>query len=243
MILAPAAADILQRIGAGDSVVGVTNNVAGFPSAARVGTHLTPGIERIVALHPTLVITAAGFDPGMVRRMGAEHFVYDPETLDEIIQHVRILAAKVERAEAGEALAASLETILKSLREPPRRPTALYETRSAPLAIARDNTIILDILDKAGLRYAYPESAGIISAEYLLANQPDFYIYQEGPMNRNPLVPHQRPGWDGFEACAWKVDEFSFARPNTKVFDTVLQLNRILNSPDPCTTGTQFYGE
>lgn len=243
VVLAPAAADVLYRIGASDSVVGVTNNVTEFPEAVKVGTHLNPGVEKVVSLRPSLLITTSVFDPELVRRMGAEHFVYEPQTLREIIDDVRILAAKLEKEEEGEALASALEKILEGLRPPGERASALYETRSNPLSIARDNTIMRNILETAGLRYAYPQSNGVISAEYLLAHQPDFYIYQEGPMNRNPVPPRERTGWERFRSCAWKVDEFEFARPNTKVFDTVRELNAILTSENPCAAGARRYPE
>ncbi len=242
VVLAPAAADILYRIGAADSVVGVTNNVAEFPEAAKVGTHLTPAVETIASLRPTLVITAPGFDGDTVRRMGAEQFVYAPETLREIIEDVRILANKIGKEAEGETLAASLEKVLNELRPVAgERPTVLYETRSTPLGLARNNTIMVDILETAGLRHAWPETGGTVSAEYLLGNSPDYYIYQEGPMNRNPVPPRERPGWGGLRACTWKVDEFAFARPNTRVFDTVRDLNAILTGDEPCRTGQKHY--
>lgn len=242
VILAPAAADIFYKIGATDTVVGVTNNVMEFPDAAKVGTHLNPAVEKIASLRPSLVVTTPGFDADIIRRMGAEPFVYTPKTLREIINYVRILAKKIGKEAEGEALAVSLEKILDELHPVTgQRPTVLYETRSTPLGLARGNSIIINILETAGFRYAYSETGGTVSAEYLLGNQPDYYIYQEGPMNRNPVVPSKRQGWSSFNACAWKVDEFAFARPNTIVFQTVRELNEILTGDNPCEAGRKHY--
>lgn len=243
VILAPAAADILYRLGAHDTVVGVTNSVAEFPEAVKVGTHLHPGIEKIALLRPTLIISSSKFDPELASRMGAEHFLYEPGTLDEIIEDIRILGRKIDRGEEGERLAGSLERILHSLRLPENPPTVVYETRSTPLAIAKNKTVIKDILERAGMRYAYPQSTGMVSAEYLLAYQPDYYMYQEGPMNKNPIPPHERNGWDRLASCVWKVDEFEFARANTRLFTTVSELNAILNSDSPCDAGKKRYPE
>ena len=71
VILAPAAADVVNRLGAADLVIGVTNSVAEFPQAARVGTHRGPEIEKIAALKPTLLITTAEFDPALAQRLGS----------------------------------------------------------------------------------------------------------------------------------------------------------------------------
>lgn len=241
VVLAPAAADVIFRLGAGDSVVGVTNSVTEFPNATQVGTHLNPGIETVASLKPTLIISSSRFDPEMSSRMGAEHFVYEPKTLDAIIEDIRILAQKLGCEAQGEALALSLEQALLGLTLPENPPTVLYETRSTPLAVAKEHSIMKDILERAGLKYAYPQSSGIISAEYLLANQPDFYLYQVGPMNKNPVPPLERPGWNTLKSCLWKVEELAFARPNTQVFQTVLELNEILNSDSICQTGMKRY--
>ena len=241
VLLAPAAADIMARLGAGDSVVGVTNNVSDFPGAAKVGTHLNPGVEKVASLRPTLIVAGPRFNPELAARMGVELFLYDPRSLDAIIQSVRELSRKVDREKEGIALAGELQAVLNNLAMPRHRPTALFETRSAPLSLAMRNTVIRDLLERAGMRYAYSQVSGALSVEYLMANQPEFYLYQEGPMNKNPSPPASRPGWEIFRACSWKVDEFAFARPNTRLFDTVRTLNEILNANDPCATGTETY--
>lgn len=243
VILAPSAADVLFQLGAVESVVGVTNSVTEFPEAEKVGTHLNPGVEKVASLKPTLIIGSSRFDPALAKRMGADFFLYEPKTLDEIIEAVRILGRIVEREEAGRILADSLETTLKTLRAPEKQLTVLYETRSTPLAIAKEKTIIKNLLERAGLRYAYPQSTGLISAEYLLAHQPDVYMYQQGPMNKNPVPPLERSGWGRLQSCVWKVNEFEFARANTQLFRTVVELNAILNDDNPCSTGVARFPE
>lgn len=241
VILAPAAADLFERLGAAACVVGVTNGVDNFPAAAKVGTHLNPGIEKTASLRPGLIVAASRLNPELAGRMGAELFVYEPQSLEEIISLVRLLSGKIGRPEQGNALAGELRAVLDGLTPPARRPTVLYETRSAPLSLAGADSVIRDLLERAGFRYAHPGNSGLTSVEYLLHNQPDFYLYQEGPMNRNPLPPKDRPGWGNFRACAWKVDEFAFARPNTGLFETALRLNEALNSADPCARGDEVF--
>lgn len=241
VILAPAAADLMARLGAGDSVVGVTNNVADFPAAAKVGTHLNPGVEKVASLNPTLIVAGPRFNPELAGRMGADFFLYDPRSLDAIIDGVRALSRKLGKEREGIILTGELQSVLDGLARPRHRLTALFETRSAPLSMAAHNTVVRDLLERAGLRYAYPETSGSVSVEYLMANQPDVYLYQEGPMNKNPERPVSRRGWGSFGSCAWKVDEFEFARPNTRLFETVKTLNSILNADDPCAAGTNAY--
>lgn len=234
---------MLERLGAGESVVGVTNSVSGFPAAATVGTHLNPGVETIASLKPSLIIATSRFNPELAERMGAALFVYEPNTLDEIVNDVRLLAVSIGKTEQGHMLADELQAVLDGLVQPSHSPTVLYETRSTPLAIAKDNSIIKDLLERAGMRYAYPKSTGTLSAEYLMANQPEYYIYQDGPMNRNPVPPAERLGWEGFRACSWKVNEFDFARPNTQLLETVRRLNDVINMENPCAMGIEAFLE
>lgn len=234
VVLAPAAADVIRQLGAAHAVVGVTNSVTGFPHAATVGTHLNPGVETVAALRPDLIVAGPRFNPELAARMGAAHILYAPTSLDGIIEAVHSLGGALGREREAEALAGELRAVLDGLTLPEHRPTVLYETRSNPLSLARHDSVTRDLLERAGLRYAWPDSAGAVSAEYLLANQPDYYLYQEGPMNRNPVPPEERPGWDPFGACAVKVDEFSFSRPDTTLFETVRKLNDVLNAGGSC---------
>ncbi len=229
VILAPAAADVVSRLGAGDFVVGVTSSVEDFPTAESVGTHRQPEIEKIAALRPTLLIAARDFDPALAERLGAELFIYDPADLAGITTAMRDLAARLGREKEGQTLAEYIAVLLSQTDSaPPRRPTVLYEVRAEPLSVAGSRTVIRDLLEKAGFEYAHKGSSGLISAEYLLAHQPDYYIYQIGPMNKNPVPPNKRPGWENLKSHIWKVDELKFARPNIAMFETLVELSKVL---------------
>ncbi len=242
IILAPAAADVLSRLNATDLVAGVTNSVTEFPAAPRVGTHRAPEIETIAALKPNLLITTAEFDPALAQRLNAERFVYAPQNLDDITAAVRALAVRLNREREGNALVEYITSLLKQVKPLTTSPAALYEVRAEPLSVAGSGSIIRDLLEKAGLHYAHVGTSGLISVEYLLAHQPDYYIYQVGPMNKNPTPPRERPGWAAFKSCVWRVDELEFARPNIQLFETLLKLNTALRSNDPCAEGQKMFG-
>jgi iron complex transport system substrate-binding protein len=243
VILAPAAADIVHKLGAGGSVVGVTDTVAEFALAARVGTHLNPGIETIAALRPDLIIAAPRFPPELAERIGAALFVYDPGTLEDILHVIKDLAIRIGRERQGEELVLALRNMLDGLRTPPGAPGVVYEVRANPLSVARRDSLVVDVLKRAGLRPALPETSGMLSVEYLLVHQPDIYIYQIGPMNKNPLPPPDRPGWSTLGSCVWRVNEFEFSRANSRTFETVRQLNEIMNSGDICARGRDMYAD
>ncbi len=231
VILAPAAADVVSRLGAGDLVVGVTSSVKDFPTAMSVGTHRQPEIEKIAALKPTLLIATCDFDLALAERLGAELFIYEPTSLEGITAGMRGLAARLDREKQGQALAEHIAVLLGQIDpDSARRPTVLYEVRAEPLSVAGSRTVIRDLLEKAGFEYAHKGTSGLISVEYLLTHQPDYYIYQVGPMNKNPVSPNERPGWENLKSHIWKVDELKFARPNIQMFETLVELSKVLRS-------------
>lgn len=236
VVLAPAAADVLERLGMGDSVVGVTDSVAEFPHAARVGSHRNPVIESLAALKPTLLVTPSWFDASLSERLNAEIFIYNPQSLDTIIAAIHSLASRLGKEREGDELADTLQGILDGLSQPSHTSSVLYEVRATPLSMARKDTVIADLLERAGMRYAYEGNAGMLSVEYLLARQPDVYIYQVGPMNRNPVPPRERNGWGSLRSCIVEVDELQFARANTRMFDTLQKLNAALAAGTLCGT-------
>src|SRR5437870_8023144 len=74
--LAPNITELVFAVGCGSKVVG-TDNFSNMPAAAarlpKVGG-VEPDVEKIVALHPDLVIaSASGVHPGLRRALGAVH--------------------------------------------------------------------------------------------------------------------------------------------------------------------------
>ena len=240
VVLAPAAADIVDKLGLKDCVVGVTSSVTDFPGASTVGTHRNPGIENIAALRPSLIIASARFSAELASRLGAELFIYEPRSLPAILEAITQLAERTGKTEQGEALVASLAAMMP---QPVKtdRPTVVYEVRSTPLSLAPQESFLANLLESAGFHYAHQGVSAEVSPEYILENTPDFYIYQVGPMNKNPDPPLKRNGWRGMGACIWKVDELAFARPNTGSFALVAALTAILADDDPCEAGKSIF--
>ena len=240
VILAPAAADIVAKLGLGGYVAGVTSNVTNFPQASTVGTHRNPGIENIAALEPSLIIAPSRFSEEIAARLDAVLFLYEPGSLPDILDAITQLAALTGTTAEGEALVARLGGAIPK-RAKGDRPTVVYEVRSTPLSLAAQGSFLANLLDSSGFHYAYKGASGEVSPEYLLEKTPDYYIYQIGPMNRKPVPPVERNGWSGLDTCVWKVDELAFARPNTDSFALANDLAAILESKTPCEAGKAFF--
>jgi len=230
VVLAPAAADIIEKLGADELVVGKTRNVEEFPQAQKVGSHIRPNLELISALDPDLLIISSNkfFSQEMAAKVDAQLFPYSPNSLEEILEQTRKLASLLGKQEQALRL---IETQrqklaqLQPLRQPPR---VMYEITEVPLTIAGTGNILADIIEKAGGDFVSGGKRKLLrfNPEAVLALQPDIYIWQIGPMNQNPTLPAERGHYRRLRSDYLQVDQLQYSRANTKSFDNVLELNR-----------------
>ena len=110
------------------------------------------------------------------------------------------------------------------------RDRVFFEVRGEPLTGAGKGSIVQDILLAVGAENALENEKAIVqySFESLLLADPDVYIVQRGPMNRNPMDPRKRAHFDRLR-CVRNgkiifVDEFLFSRPGPRCVDAVEQL-------------------
>jgi len=232
VVLYPAASPILKALGVPASwVVGVTRTDDTFPSAVKVGSHLRPNIELVKALRPQLVIAGSkrALPPSIAEELNARIFRYDPRTLKGILKKILELGKLLGKKEQAKKLVLRLKAELKKVKKLPYRPGVVYEVMSHPLIVAGRKNIVSDIIFYAGGKNLITANKKhvFISPEEVLLLRPRFYIYQVGPMNRNPVPPNKRPYYKGLKAWIIKVSEEEFARPGLNSFSAVLKLNRI----------------
>ena len=69
--------------------------------------------------------------------------------------------------------------------------------------------------------------------EALIKRDPEVYIIQKGPMNRNPSLPSERPHFHVLDAVkegrVLVVDEQAFSRPGPRSIEAVEELARFLH--------------
>ncbi|NOX21185.1 MAG: ABC transporter substrate-binding protein, partial [Nitrospirae bacterium] len=166
------------------------------------------------------------------KRLRVEVFYFDPRTLEEILEHIRMLGKMLEREKAASDLIKQLKAKLKEVKPLKNRPTVIYEISARTLKVAGAHSIITSIIEHAGGEnlIKVKKKHVLISPEKVISLAPDFYIYQVGPMNpmnKNPVVPDKRPYFRSLKSRVVKVDEYEFARPGINAFQAVVDLNRI----------------
>ncbi len=231
VVLYAAASPILKELGLDHEVVGVTRNDHVFPHAVSVGSHLRPNVELIKALKPDLLIAGSrrAFPKRLEGMLNTEIFFYDPRSLKEILQKIEALGKKLSREKEAAALVTRLKAELSQIRSLSCCPRVIYEVSERPLKVAGEKSIVTSIIQAAGGKNLITVNRKhvLISPEEIIFLKPDIYIYQVGPMNKNPMPPKKRPYFAKLKSKIEQVEEFEFARPGINAFSAVIKLNRI----------------
>ncbi|WP_169308468.1 ABC transporter substrate-binding protein [Ferrimonas aestuarii] len=232
VLLAPAAGDIMLKLGLEHKVVGVTRSNYDFPNAVKVGSHVKPNIELIHSLQPDLIIigNARFFGAELQRLFDASIYSYQPKTLMQIQQAITDLGAQFQVVEHARLLNQQLTTVLNKITPVKKTPNVVYEITELPLTIAGSNHIVADIISIAGGRLLAPEQRSLIryNVESIVTKQPDLYLYQQGPMNASPSEPNSRPQYQSLTMETLKVDQLQYTRANSQSFYLALELNRYI---------------
>ncbi len=230
VVLYPAASSVLRALGVSEKeVVGATRHDSTWPRAVKVGSHLRPNFELIRALRPDLVIVGSrrAFPEQAARRLDVPVFRYDPRTLSGLLEEILALGRVLHKEDRARDLVSELRERLRRLKPIYPPVTVIYEVSAFPLRVAGSRSIVSDLLRVAGGRnlIRIPKKHVLISPEEVLALSPEVYIYQVGPMNRNPLPPKRRPYFRGLRSRVLRVRELRFARPGLNIFEAAERLN------------------
>ena len=232
--LAPNVTEMIYALGAGDLLAGA-DVASDFPAAAKglpkVGNGLTPNIEKIVALKPTLVIAiAAGLHPNLPRALAAQHIpllVVRTDRLADVAQAMRAIRDRVGR-ERTPAIANMLHALQAQRRTRAKPPRILFVVWSDPLYIAGRDTFTNDLFDLCGARNAASVSGWPqYSLESLIAAPPDLLLYPDHSVSRAQIEALAARAKLTCEIDA--VDENVFVRPGPRMAEAAAALNRIVD--------------
>ncbi|MBM4329117.1 MAG: ABC transporter substrate-binding protein [Deltaproteobacteria bacterium] len=239
--------EILAAMGLESRIVGRTkadeipSSILTRPS---IGTHMRPNVEMALGLKPDLILQSAGRREAMapvnqLRSHGLNVAVFNPNGFEElfsVIQRIGVLAGEREKAQAlVDALKGTLDHVARRLGKVSERPKVFFEVRYPNLLAAGKGSIVDDVIRRAGGHNCVNANKKLVrlNMETLIAANPDFYVAQRGPMNRNPSNPAHRPHFQALAAVRRNrvlvVDEQVFSRPGPRSVEAVVQLARFLH--------------
>ncbi|MBM4285718.1 MAG: ABC transporter substrate-binding protein [Deltaproteobacteria bacterium] len=234
--------EILTALGAGPRLVALTQGDATLAGLVTVGTHLQPNVEMILSLKPDLVVQGGvpkGF-PALARleAEGMPVAMFAPHDFAGLFTVITRLGALTGTDETARELVAAME---RKLAEVARRvagrprPTVFFEVRQHNLLAAGQGSIVHDIIHRAGGANIVKSPRKLLqfNLEALIQANPEVYLIQKGPMNRNPEPVERRPNFGELRAVKGKrvllVDESLFSRPGPRSAQAVEQLARFLH--------------
>jgi iron complex transport system substrate-binding protein len=200
--LVPSVTETLFALGLGDEVVGVSSYDDCPPEVRRlprVGSFLTPNLEAIAALHPTIVmgrgISSNQRELHALRALGYETLMIEDDSLTQIESGIRLIGKRMGRSKEAESIIASIEANVSDVRArvhayPQRRTLMLVGHQ--PIVAVGPGTFLDDLLKVAGadnIADAAAQQWPQLSIEYIVAMRPEVII--DGQMGTDPQSPSQ----------------------------------------------------
>ena len=243
--LAPNLTEIVFAVGAGASLVGVSE-YSDFPPEARsiprVGG-LEVSAEKVVSLRPDLVLALEeGTAKGAVSALAAAGVPVLPVpsgSLDAVLAGIRLVGQRLGRSAAGDRLAADLANRRAAVRaraalSRKTRPRTVILIWPDPPQAAGGGTFVNDLLVEAGGENLLGGRSGwpLVSAEWLATAAIDVLVvpdsgetrgayeraFREGPLSRGTVAA----------ARTVRIEEAVLTRPGPRVFDALERLAREL---------------
>jgi len=242
--LAPSVTETVYLVGAGDRLIGVTEQCDWPEDAKRkpkIGSLLDPSYETILAARPDLVIAStAGNDRAAVYKLaelGLPVFVTAPRSVEGIFEATRQIGRITDCAAEGERLVAEMKARLQEIKRrlagsPPTR--AFLITWFDPLLAPGRKTFENDVLSLANVVSISADSDQYYprySLEQVVAQNPDVIltVFHTG----KPLPDLQRiAGWRDLKAVkqgrVYVLSEV-LQHPSPRFVDAVEELARKLH--------------
>ncbi|MDP2233145.1 MAG: helical backbone metal receptor, partial [Actinomycetota bacterium] len=120
--IAPSVTEILYGLGAFDRVVAVSNYCTYPPavkSLPRVGGWHAPNLEKLVALHPDLVVMTeaqAPFIHEQLQQLGIKTLVTPSQTVEDALNAIEVIGRATGKEREATALATATRSVLDRVR-------------------------------------------------------------------------------------------------------------------------------
>jgi iron complex transport system substrate-binding protein len=189
--LAPGATELLFAAGAGSQVIATVEYSDQPPAArkiARIGDVAAVDMERLVSLHPDVVVVwASGGNPAQRQKIAGLHIpMYEQQVarLADIPAGVRRLGALAGTEAVADRAAQEMDTRLATLtREysaPARKvPSVLLQVWNRPIYTVGGKQLMSDALSICGTRNVFADLAEpgpVVDTEAVIARDPDIII-------------------------------------------------------------------
>jgi len=243
--------EILFAIGAGNQVVG-RDDYSLFPEEALDITSVGAlwgelPTETIIAMEPDLILAAeiiSGDQVKALRELGLNvYWQANPTTYEELWGNLRDIALLTGHEDETEILIAGLDARVKAVQEriasTSDRPSIFYELDATdptnPWTSGAGTFIDYIISEAGGLNVASVLQGDYaqISAEELVASNPDVILLADALYGVTPESVAERPGWDVIIAVVnnaiYPIDPNMMSVPGPRLVDALEETAKLLH--------------
>jgi len=209
--------ETLYALGAEDCIAGISGFTVRPPRARhekpKISGFSSSKIERILAVEPDLVIGFSNLQADIcsdLAKAGVEVHLFNQRTFAGILQMVQVLAALVDRQEAGAQLVAHLRCLIEQVQLRAagwqRRPFVYFEEWNDPLMCgigwASEAIVLAGGVDAFAdlARHQSAKDRIIADPHEVIRRAPDIIIGSWCGKKFQPASLHARPGWQQIPA-------------------------------------------
>jgi len=250
---APSNTEILFALGLGEKVVGVTKYCDWPPlvldrvkegKITVIGGYADPSLEGVVSLKPDLVVAATNLQLNFISALqnrGVTVIGLNPRNIVEVFNNLRLIGTICNKTDEANRLVESLQRrydyVLERTGKASSRPKVYYELWYDPLMSFGGNTVVDDLIQKAGGQNIFHDSPApypIIGAEMVIQKNPDIIIVPIGYMGGVSKSDFEkRPGWSMIEAVKknriYTLNENTLIRPGPRLFNGLENLASVIH--------------
>ena len=247
VVMAPAAAEVLETLGRTDRVVGRGDFVVWPPAMQalpRVGAYHAPSVETILALKTTLLLTTASQAAQGAHRklqdLGIEVLAVETNTYDRMLAAIvaigREVGREAEAARVVERIRREMDEIRALARDAPRRRVVFVVDRD-PVYVAGPGSHVDEMIRAVGGENIASDAASdwqLVSMEVVFERAPEVIIdtsengdgalrgRRPGPWDRWPFLPAVR------ENRVYWVDPTRLAIPGPRLPEMTRLMGRLI---------------
>jgi iron complex transport system substrate-binding protein len=230
--------EVLFAIGAAGQVTAVDNTSdcpASVSSLPKLDAY-TPSLEAITAQHPDLVLLA--YDPGdlvaSLKSAGIRVILQPfPPTVNAIYDDIELIGKATGHADDADALVTGMSNEVHAIEQSVagKTPPTVYHELDNTFYSVGDGSFVDDfytILGAKNVGHGTGEAGPQLSAEAIIAANPDVIILADEDFGESAQTVAARPGWSTIDAVqndrVYGVDPNIVSREGPRIVDALMLL-------------------
>ncbi len=207
VILSPELAEIVCALDAEHEIVGITRE-CDYPKSLSqktiVGSFSAPNLERIAECDPNLILLS-GMEQDMIKhsleKFSYRVYQYFPNSIDSLYRGILSIGKLLNVPEKADSLVRLMHEQIDSIPHTTYKPTVFVEIYQSPLMTVSNNSLIGDVLQKAGMQNIFPvlpREYCAISSEKIVEKNPEIILITYPGVTSQEV--RDRLGWQSIQA-------------------------------------------